>query len=87
MKLNLSGQKSTKKSISRTDQGVIIHFTQSIKQSQNYQSAEVSIGISIPVGDSDKEVRRGFRRAERLIEEPLVAKFNQQKDLLGKLKS
>jgi hypothetical protein len=39
------------------------------------------------VENSDRAIKKGFRRAERLIEGPLVAKFRQQQELLGKLKA
>jgi hypothetical protein len=88
MKLNTTGQKTTRKKVIRSESGeVLVHFSQSIKQSLNYQSAEVNIGITLPVENSDRAIRKGFRRAERLIEAPLVSKFREQQELLGKLKA
>ena len=61
---------------------VKIFHQQEIKQSHNYQSAAVSYGIELIVDDSDFSIRKGMKRAERLVEAELSVKFTKQKKLL-----
>lgn len=87
MKMNkgLSGStKSTKVVPSGVGHVKIIHV-QSIKQSLNYQSAEASYGLEVTVIDGDFSIRKGIKRAERLVEEALVSKFEKQGRLLKAL--
>ena len=61
---------------------VKIFHSQEIKQSLNYQSAAVTYGVEMTVEDSDFSIRKGMKRAERLVEDELSVKFQKQKKLL-----
>jgi hypothetical protein len=80
--------KSQKSKVIRTNnpesngRTVKIFHQQEIKQSLNYQSAAVSYGIELTVEDSDFSIRKGMKRAERLVESELSVKFSKQKQLL-----
>lgn len=62
----------------------VIHH-QTIRQSHNYQSAEVSYGIEIPCDNDELSIKKAYRKAESLVESVLVKKLQQQKELLNGL--
>lgn len=68
-----------------TKRTVRITHSQSMKQSQNYQTSEAHYGISMDVGDSSEEIKAGLRRAEKIVEEALAVKLGQQRTFLSKL--
>lgn len=85
MKLKIRKKKSLGKGSTtvRAVDGVIeITHSQSIKQSLNYQSADVSYGVRLRVEDNDKVVKKAVERAEELVEDNLVQKFKEQQDML-----
>jgi hypothetical protein len=61
---------------------VVIHHHQSIKQSANYQTAEAGYGITLEVGNTDLDIKKGAHRLERLVEELMASKFREQRKLL-----
>jgi hypothetical protein len=61
---------------------VEIWHTQDVKLSQNYQSASASYGVKLIVADDEEAIKAGIKRAELIVEEPLVEKVNQQRELL-----
>jgi hypothetical protein len=70
----------------RTVDGVIeIHHSQGLKQSINYQSADLTYGATIRVKDSKKSFHAAVRRLERVVEDRLTAKFAEQRDALKKI--
>ena len=54
-----------------------------MKRSADYQSAEVSYGIELMVENSPWEIRKAIKKAERIVEDALVIKMNQQVKLLN----
>jgi len=67
------------------DGTAIITHSQSVKQSQNYNSAECVYGVQMTVTDDDASIKAGFMRAEELVEAPLVDKFALQQEMLSRL--
>lgn len=61
-----------------TDGQVIIHHSQTVRQSCNYNSAETSYGVTLTVLDNEAAIRKGVARAERLVEAPLNLKVAEQ---------
>lgn len=59
--------------------------TQTVRQSANYQSAEVSYGAEIEVPNNPIAIKNGVAYLERTIEGPLVEKLGQHRKLLAKL--
>ena len=64
---------------------VEIWHTQEIKLSQNYQSASASYGVKLVVDDNPEAIRKGIKRAEEIVETPLVDKTGQQREMLNSL--
>jgi len=64
---------------------VIIRHHQTIRQSENYQSAEVSYGVELTVLDSDKSIADGIERAEDIVEVAVVSKAKEHRTLLQHL--
>ena len=72
-----------KTTLSKEEGVVVINHHQTVRQSQNYQSAEAGYAVTITVKDTPKAIRKGIARAEELVEKPLSAKILEQKDLLN----
>ena len=70
---------------SKTNGQVTIRHHQTIKQSHAYQSIDVSYGVEFSTDNTEKSIKAGFLRAEELVENALVAKFQEQQTLLKKL--
>ena len=81
---SLDGAQITTKAI-KVGENVVIYHQQSIRQSHNYQSAECVYGVTLTVPNSTADIDLGFKRATRIVEENLVTKLQQQKQLLEKL--
>ena len=64
---------------------VKITHHQSIRQSHNYQSAEVSYGIEIHCHDDEDEIEKIITRCEETVEQALLVKFKEQGKLLNTL--
>ena len=64
---------------------VTLRHGQGVKLSRNYQSADVTYSAEIVVRDNPKQIRKGLRRLESIIEAPLVQKVQEQHELLNKL--
>lgn len=83
---NESGVKSKASKVQHVGDGTaILTHSQSIKQSMNYQSAECVYGVQLTVEDTEEAIKRGFERAEEMIESPLVDKFTMQQETLSRL--
>ena len=68
-----------------TQRTVQIHHHQSVKLSKNYNSSEVSYGVELTVLNTNEAIRKGQKRAERLVEGPLVVKVKEQSQVLDSL--
>ena len=79
-----SRSKLTKVKTTTSKQAEIWH-SQEIKVSANYQSASSTYGVKLIVDDSEDAIRKGIKRAEGLVEAPLVEKVQQQRELLANL--
>jgi hypothetical protein len=64
---------------------VLVRHHQTLRQSHDYQSAEMSYGVELLVDNSTVAIRKGFRQAERLVEDALADKFKEQQKLLQSL--
>jgi hypothetical protein len=64
---------------------VEVWHQQEIKLSQNYQSAGATYGIKLTVPNNQKSILEAIKRAEDLVEGPLTAKVQEQKELLATL--
>lgn len=73
--------------VTKTSEGMVELFhSQGIKQSANYQSADVTYGVKMQVPDNDKAIKAGLRRAESIVEDALVLKVREQRKVLSALK-
>lgn len=75
--------KSTKTTVKGDE--VVIRHHQVLRQSYDWQSAEVMYGIEMTVKNTPSEIQRGIDRAEEIIEERLIAKADTHRKLLRKL--
>lgn len=66
---------------------VLIKHYQVLRQSQNYQSAELMYGVELTVTNTKSEIQRGIDRAEEIVEARLIAKAETHRRLLRKLPS
>jgi len=76
-------EKVTTKTVSQD--GVLIKHSQILRQSHNYQSAEVMYGVEIRVKDTPAAIASGIDRAEEIVEERLISKADTHRRLLRKL--
>ena len=68
------------------DLGIVeISHSQTIRQSLNYQSAEVSYGVKVRCLDNPKAIKSTVERAELIVEVALLPKFKDHADLLNQL--
>ena len=63
----------------------VIH-TQSVKQSQDYQSTDASYGIEITCEDSPAAIQKALDRAEHVVEHRLIQKIQTHRQLLKSLR-
>lgn len=90
LKLNTAKQQNTESKIIRGETlscrpTVELWHSQTIKQSANYQSADCTCGIKLTVDDNEKSIKQGFARAERLVEEQMSPKIQEQIQVLNEL--
>ncbi len=64
--------------VTRSNGVAVLTVHQAVKQSRNYQSAECGYSVQVTVLDSDAAIRKGFLRAEFLIETALTDKVAEQ---------
>lgn len=62
-----------------------MHHSQTVRQSLNYQSAEVSFGMTAAF--RPENLGQGIRALEDAVEEQLVNKVKEQKEALNALAS
>lgn len=62
-----------------------IHHHQSVRLSENYQSAECGYGMTCVVPDTDESIAKTVKRLEEGVEGCLTEKIAEQKDLLKAL--
>lgn len=58
---------------------------QSLRISESYQSIELSYEVKLSCADTDDAINDTIARAERLVEEPMTEKFEQQRSFLKAL--
>lgn len=76
--------KTTK--VSKEQQGTAkVWHQQTVKQSRDYQSAELVYGVELTCMDSPEDIKATIARAEQIVEEPMVSKFKEQQSLLRNL--
>lgn len=68
-----------------TQDQVIIRHHQVLRQSHDYQSAELMYGVELVVANTPDAISRGIDRAEEIVEERLIAKADTHRKLLRKL--
>lgn len=64
---------------------VEITHTQTVRQSKDYQSAEVSYGVKLCAEDTPLAIKKGIERAESLVEDALTEKMREHQQLLQAL--
>ncbi len=84
-KEEIASERNRATKLTKMGKVVSIHHSQSIKLSANWQSAGCTYGVTVEVEDDDEAIQAGIARAEELVESPLVAKIEQQKELLANL--
>lgn len=72
--------------IQKSKKTVRISHGQSFKQSKDWQSTDASYSVTIEVEDLPEAIERGFKRVERLVENALIKKSEQQRRFLNSLK-
>lgn len=84
MKMKLQKKKNSEKSISvkSVDGEIELSHFQSIKQSLNWQSAEVNFGARMRVRDDSGEIKKGIKRLKELVEKSLAPVFHDQREVL-----
>jgi hypothetical protein len=60
---------------------IVVRVGESIKQSLNYQSAEATYSVEIPVA-TEAEIPGAIKRAEKQVEHALGIKMKEQQRLL-----
>jgi hypothetical protein len=66
--------------------GVVeLYHSQEVKLSHSYQSASSVYGVKLIVEDNKLAIKKGIRRAERIVEAPLVMKVREQHKMLREL--
>lgn len=68
-----------------TDGTVEVWHSQSIKQSHNYQSADVTYGVKFTVGNNKSDIDAAVKNAESVVEDALATKVVEQRKLLAAL--
>lgn len=64
---------------------VTITHAQEVRSSFQYQSASASYGVTLTCADDPAQIQATLRRAEKLVEQQLVKKVEQQRLSLTKL--
>jgi hypothetical protein len=77
--------KQSNASLPTADGLVTLTHHQTIRQSASYQSAEVNYGATITVEAKPKVYKAALRRLEGLVEEALIVKLAEQRDVLKAL--
>ena len=64
-----------------------MHHSQTVRQSLNYQSAEVSFGMTVKLPSDSVKLVAGMLALTESVEEQLVNKVREQKEALNALAS
>lgn len=71
--------------IGLSDGRVEITHSMSIKQSVGYQTGDLAYGIKVVTANTPKDIARGIRQCESIVEDALANKMPEMHELLTQL--